>query len=152
MPTPRPEDFLWRSDRPGLPAPLTRLVEQYDALCVRELLARHPGAGKRVEPLSVTDHLAVLALSEAIALRARQFRGTEIDAALRAGAKWPEVAAAIGATETEARQRYRKWADGQHGLWWSSPPGSIRIGLDDDEYAAALARLESGGEEVSDDE
>lgn len=94
----------------------------------------------------------MLALSEAIVLRAPQFRGTEIDAARRAGATWPEVASAIGAPEAQARDGYRAWADGQHVLWRNSPPGSIPIGLDDDEYAAALARLESDGEEVSDDE
>lgn len=159
MPTPRPEDFLWRADAPARPVPLARLVEQYDALSVRDLVSRYPAearavlaaAGRPVEPLSVADHLAVLALTAAIEMRARQFRGVEMDTALRAGAGWPDVAAALGWTVAAAKRRYREWADGQHGLWRASPPGSIRSGLDDDAYAAALARLEDGGE-VSDGE
>jgi hypothetical protein len=122
------------------------MVTQYDALCIRDFLAHRAAPGQRAEPLSVADHLTVLALSEAIALRARQFRGTEMDAALGAGATWLEVGTAVNATATMAKERYRAWADGQHMLWRNTPPGCRPIGLDDEAHAAALARLEDDRE------
>jgi hypothetical protein len=61
----------------------------------------------------------------------------EIDNALRTGASWPQVAAALGTDEAAARVAYREWADGQHDLLtWTAG----RIGMSDAEHAAAIDR------------
>ena len=61
--------------------------------------------------------------------------------AVEAGASWEQIAAARGTSAEQARQDYREWAEGQHGLWtgkWGGEPG--RSGLDDAGYAEAIAR------------
>src|SRR5215831_8581161 len=63
----------------------------------------------------------------------------------RHGASWEQIAAARGTSSEQARQEYRDWAEGQHGLWtgkWGGEPG--RSGLDDAGYAAAIARAAEG--------
>ena len=86
---------------------------------------------EKFPPLSVAEHLEMLALGERIARYYR--RPAQVDRAVRAGATWAQIAAATGTTADAARAAYREWADGQHRLY--AGPG---IGLDDDEYAAAL--------------
>lgn len=86
---------------------------------------------EKFPPLTMAEHLEMLALGERIA---RYYRHPEqVDGAARAGATWAQIAAATGTTADAARSVYREWADGQHRLY--EGPG---IGLDDDEYAAAL--------------
>jgi hypothetical protein len=80
----------------------------------------------RFPPLTVAEHLEMLALGECIA---RYYRHpSQVDHAVRAGATWAQIAAATGATETEARTAYREWAERQHKY----------AGMSDAEYAAAL--------------
>jgi hypothetical protein len=57
----------------------------------------------------------------------------QVDRAARAGATWDQIAAATGTTAEAARAAYAEWAEGQHRLH-----ADIGIGLDDEEYAAAL--------------
>ena len=86
---------------------------------------------EKFPPLSMAEHLEMLALGERMA---RYYRHpAQVDRAVRAGATWAQIAAATGTTADAARAAYREWADGQHLLY--AGPG---IGLDDDEYAAAL--------------
>jgi hypothetical protein len=86
---------------------------------------------EKFPPLSMAEHLEMLALGERIA---RYYRHpAQVDGAARTGATWAQIAAATGTTADAARTAYREWADGQHRLY--AGPG---IGLDDDEYAAAL--------------
>jgi hypothetical protein len=81
---------------------------------------------ERFPPLTVAEHLEMLALGEVIA---RYYRHpSQVDKALKAGATWPQIAAATGTTAEAARGAYREWAEGQHKY----------AGMGDAEYAAAL--------------
>jgi hypothetical protein len=67
---------------------------------------------ERFPPLTVAEHLEMLALGEVIA---RYYRHpSQVDKAVRAGASWDQIAAATGITEEAARAAYRDWAEGQH--------------------------------------
>ena len=82
-------------------------------------------------PLTVAEHLELLALGERIA---RYYRHpSQVDKAARAGATWDQIAAATGNTAEAARAAYREWAEGQHRLH-----ADTSLGLDDAGYAAAL--------------
>jgi len=90
---------------------------------------------EKFPPLSMAEHLEMLALGERMA---RYYRHpAQVDGAVRAGAAWAQIAAATGTTADAARAAYREWADGQHQLH-----ADMGMGLDDDEYAAAIARTE----------
>lgn len=66
---------------------------------------------QKFPPLTVAEHLKMLALGEFIA---RYYRHpSQVDKAVRAGASWDQVAAATGTSE-KARAAYRDWAEGQH--------------------------------------
>jgi hypothetical protein len=82
-------------------------------------------------PLTVAEHLEMLALGERIA---RYYRHpSQVDKAVRAGASWDQIAAATGTTAEAARAAYREGAEGLHRLY-----ADTGIGLDDAGYAAAL--------------
>jgi hypothetical protein len=100
--------------------------------------ARH-GTGKH-EPLNVEEHLEVLATGELVA---RTYRHpANVDRALKAGATWEQVAAALDCDEAQACHDYRKWAEGQHRLWAGEYGGGGEFGMNDAEYAEALARAD----------
>jgi hypothetical protein len=87
----------------------------------------------RFPPLTVAEHLEMLALGERIA---RYYRHpSQVHQAARAGATWEQIAAATGTTQATARAAHRDWADGQHRLY-----ADMGIGLDDAEHAAELER------------
>jgi hypothetical protein len=93
---------------------------------------------EKFPPLSVAEYLEMLALGERIA---RHYRHpSQVDRAVRAGATWAQIAAATGTTEDAARAAYLQWAEGQHRLH-----ADVGIGLDDDEYAAAIRAANEGG-------
>jgi hypothetical protein len=84
----------------------------------------------------------VLALGE---LLSRHYRWSGyIDYALNAGATWKQIAEALYWDEDQARQDYRKWADGQHRLWLDLDG---RVGMGPTEYARAIARCSESTEE-----
>jgi hypothetical protein len=86
----------------------------------------------RFPPLTVAEHLELLALGERIA---RYYRHpSQVDHAVKARATWEQIADAIGTTPDAARAAYRDWAEGQHKY----------AGMGDEEYAAALEA--AGGE------
>src|SRR5260370_41200608 len=86
---------------------------------------------QKYPPLTVAEHLEMLALGERIA---RYYRHpSQVDKAVRAGASWDQIAAAAGTTAEEARAAYREWAEGQHRLHADSG-----IALADAGYAAAV--------------
>jgi hypothetical protein len=123
--------------------------ERYDKLTRRDLSvwayatlkargtydpARH-GDAERYQPLTVAEHLEVLATGEVLA---RHYRHpASVDRAVKAGATWPQIADAVGSDEAQARQQYRDWADGQHDLYVHYEG---KFGMDDAEYAAAIKR------------
>ena len=113
---------------------------RYEELTDRNLMARsiatlqargeydkdkHPDPGE-YQPLTVAEHLEMLALGEAIAFYYRHPAG--VHDAVKAGATWEQIAAARNTTPEAARAAYREWAEGQHTY----------AGMDDAEYAAAL--------------
>ena len=86
------------------------------------------------------EHLEVLATGEVVA---RMYRHpANVDRALEAGATWEQVADALDCDQAQARQDYRKWAEGQHRLWAGEYGDGGKFGMNDAEYAAALARAD----------
>jgi hypothetical protein len=86
---------------------------------------------EKYPPLTLAEHLEMLALGEVIA---RYYRHpSQVHEAVKAGATWDQIAAATGTTAKAARVAYREWAEGQHRLH-----ADIGLGLDDAEYAAAI--------------
>lgn len=86
-------------------------------------------------PLTLTEHLEVIALGESIA---RFYRHpANVHRAVCAGATWAQVAAALGATAEQARADYRAWAEEQHRLYERE---GGRFGMNAQEYRHALDR------------
>jgi hypothetical protein len=82
--------------------------------------ARHDAEAH--EPLTVAEHLEVLATGEIVA---RDYRHpVDVDRALRSDATWQQVADARGCDEAEARRDCRTWAKGQHDQWTSKLGGT----------------------------
>jgi hypothetical protein len=140
--------------------PLTDVLARYQALNDRDSMARSIATLKargtwnadgsiRAEdypPLTVAEHLELLALGERIA---RYYRHPVlVNYAVLAGASREQVAAATGGDPDQARRAYREWAEGQHRLRQDFPGGTL--GLGDDEYAAAIKATDvipgAGGE------
>jgi hypothetical protein len=95
---------------------------------------------ERFPPLTVAEHLEMLALGECIA---RYYRHpAQVHHAVVAGATWQQIADATGGDADQARQAYRDWAEEQHKLRQDFPGGTI--GLGDAEYAAALRAAGAG--------
>ena len=130
--------------------------ERFEELVVRDVRARafmalvargdydprlhgDPGASG---PLTVTEHLELLAAGE---LLARYYRHpAHAHRALQAGASWEQVAAATGRDEAQARRDYRQWAEDEHRLWADC---NGEFGIDAAEYAAAIARADLAAEQ-----
>ena len=130
--------------------------ERFEELVVRDVSARtfmaliargdydphiHGDVGGS-EPLTVTEHLELLAAGEMLA---RYYRHpAHVHRALQAGATWEQVAAATGRGEAQARRDYRQWAEDEHRLWEDY---NGEFGIDAAEYAAAIARAEIAAEQ-----
>jgi hypothetical protein len=126
--------------------------ERFEELVVRDVNARafmalvargdydpqiHGDVGGS-EPLTVTEHLELLAAAE---LLARYYRHpAHAHRALQAGATWEQVAAATGRDVAQARRDYREWAEDEHHLWTEYDG---EFGMDAAEYAAAIARADT---------
>ena len=115
-------------------------VDRYEELTDRDLTARsiatlrargeydearHRGPAD-YQPLTVAEHLEMLALGEAVAFYYRH--PAVVDHAVRAGATWELIAAARNTTAEAARAAYREWAEGQHQY----------AGMSAADYAAAI--------------
>jgi hypothetical protein len=147
---PRPVTYFdaSRTDRSWLDA-----RDRYDELSGRDMSARsrailvargefdpakHGTADP--EPLTLSEHLEVLANGEVVA---RVYRHpVQVDRAIQAGATWEQIAEATGTSEARARQDYREWAEGQHRLYRDYEG---KFGMGDTEYAAAIARAAEEG-------
>jgi hypothetical protein len=125
--------------------------ERFEELIVRDVRARAfmavvargdydprvHGDADGSEPLTVTEHLELLAAGE---LLARYYRHpAHAHRALQAGATWAQVAAATGRDEGQARRDYREWAEDEHRMWADC---NGKFGIDAAEYAAAIARAD----------
>ena len=113
--------------------------ERFTELRAREVcaLSQDPVLSGGSEPLTAAEHLEMMAAAEVLA-RYYQRDQVRIDRAVRAGASWEQVAAAVGITAAKARREYRDWAGQQHVR--SGNPNPYGLGMDDLEYLAALAR------------
>jgi hypothetical protein len=125
---------------------LPEQIDRYRQLADREMTARSiatlQARGEWTEdrarvldpgkypPLTVAEHLEMIALGERIA---RYYRHpSQVDRAARAGASWVQIAAAAGTTEEAARDAYREWAAGQYKY----------AGMTEADYAEALKLAE----------
>ena len=74
---------------------------------------------EKFPPLTVAEHLEMLALGERIA---RYYRHpSQVDKAVRAGASWEQIAAATGATATRRGRRTGRGPRGSTGCAATSP-------------------------------
>jgi hypothetical protein len=90
-------------------------------------------------PLTMAEHLELLALGE---VAARRFRHpAAIHQGVMAGATWSQIADAVGSDPQQTRDRYLQWARGQRELREQFPGGSI--GLSEEEYLAAVKAAHS---------
>jgi hypothetical protein len=115
---------------------------RYDELTQRDLTARSRATLQAhgeydparhgaldAEPLTVSEHLEVLANGEVLA---RYYRHpASVDGAVKAGATWRRIADARGQTEGQALAEYREWVEGQHRY----------AGMSDADYDAAIERV-----------
>jgi hypothetical protein len=134
--------------------PFADVLNRYQALSDRDMMARSIATlqargqwgddrslnPEDYPPLTVAEHLEVIALGEVIA---RHYRHpSQVHHAVLAGATWAQIAAAAGTGPDEVRQAYATWAEGQHQLRQDFPGGTL--GLGDEEYAAALKAADAG--------
>lgn len=137
----------WRDARYDLP--VSRQLERYDALA-----AKHASAAARAElvergtydparhgtderpPLTVSEHLELLALAESIARTVRH--PSNVHHAVVAGASWDEVAKVIDSDPATVRHEYRQWADEQYELHQRFPDR----GMTAEEHATALSKAD----------
>jgi hypothetical protein len=124
---------------------ITDQIDRYHVLTQHDALAGAIAIGKargtyvpneyvneqKYPPLTVAEHLELLALGEVIA---RYYRHpSQVHRAVKAAATWDQVAAATGTTAEAVRAAYVEWAEEQHRLHVE-----MGLGLDDAEYAAAI--------------
>lgn len=124
-------------------APLGDLAAARDKLAWRDALNRRaqaridagthdPAGPAEYPPLTVAEHLRLLATGEAI--RRKVSHPASVHNAVAAGVTWPQIAAALGIPASQARIDYLEWARGQHHLHVTGG----RWGLDETAYAKAV--------------
>lgn len=96
-------DFLARRDSAGSTPGPSRDLDEDDWTSVRSATTS----------LDVPESLELLALGEVVARKARDRQLTGFRAALRGGASWDQVAAALGVPADEAWRRYHELLDRQ---------------------------------------
>ncbi len=100
-----------------------QLLSHRDRLSKTAAVLRPPGRRHRSaaasEPLTVNERLELLTLGVHLA---RHFRDpVMVQDAVRAGATWPQIAAALGMKSLHVRQDYAGWADSQRAFAQRSP-------------------------------
>ena len=111
-----PADLEW--------TPLRDLVDRYLDLSLRDFTAQVTGA-----PLTAAEHVELLAVGAATNRHVSLGRQVDVRRALLAGATWPQIAAASGASVRAVRRDFRTWIAQQSALWDATPPGRRPIGL-----------------------
>ncbi|WP_329326714.1 hypothetical protein [Streptomyces sp. NBC_01689] len=136
-------------DVPGA-TPLSWQIEKHglhdDRLFNNALPADFP---HEVERGDADDALAALALRESIRRDIEHGRGNRIHEALKLGATWRQIAAAVDVDTDAARRLLRAYADGQHNLHLRDVEhGEARpLGFNAGEYAATIALCELLGDD-----
>jgi hypothetical protein len=127
--------------------PVVDALMRYQLLARRDRLSktaartgpqgRRRSGGAASEPLTVREFLALLALGEHLA---RHFRDPLwVHRAVRAGATWPEIAAARAVSSFQARQNYIQWADEQRAWAIAEADPGVTTGMSEAEHVTALA-------------
>jgi FixJ family two-component response regulator len=81
-----------------------------------------PTASVRLVPTRAASLSHIAQLTERLA-RLEAERVSAVHTAIEAGARWKEIAAALGISTQAAHQRYRdRRSDPETGLVWSEPP------------------------------
>lgn len=139
----RPDDVR---TSPGGPVPLLWQAERHSAHTDRLTNATLPADFPyEVERGGAGDALACLALGESLRRDIKAQRSSRVREALRLGATWSEVAAALDVTPDDARVLLRSWAQGQRKLWLGYEAQGVRpFGLDAEEYDATIALCNQG--------
>jgi hypothetical protein len=96
-------DFLSRRDNVVIDKPVDTVEDDDDWMSLRNV-----GTS-----LDAEEALELLALGEVVARKAHSSRHLGIWAALRGGAGWEQIAAALDTTPTQAWEQYASWLDGQ---------------------------------------
>ncbi|MFE3601347.1 hypothetical protein [Streptomyces sp. NPDC059142] len=126
------------TQRPGdVPAgtPLASLAQQR-AEAGERLRIEHD----RDQDAVVGDALTQLAVGEAIRRAVRSERGGMVAQALRLGATWDQVAAALDTTVLAAVDDLRVWAEGQRTLYHQhlADGADVLVGLDEEAYGEVM--------------
>lgn len=97
----------------------------------------------RDQDAAVGDALTQLAVGEAIRRTVRSERGGMVAQALRLGATWDQVAAALDTTELAAADDLRVWAEGQRTLYHQhlAQDADVLVGLDEDAFAEVMRQV-----------
>jgi hypothetical protein len=101
--------------------------------------AEDPPADPSAAPLTRSEALELLALSEVIARKAGYGRQLTVRSARRAGASWSQIGAALGTSKQAAWEAHSRWIDAQEEQHRSS--GYEGLGPDDVTTARTLAGL-----------
>jgi hypothetical protein len=139
----------WRDARYDMP--VGQQLERYNALAAKNASARarselvvrglydpsRHGADDR-PPLTVAEHIELLALAECIARTVRH--PSNVHHALLAGVTWADIAHIVDSDEFTVRRDYQQWAEDQRDLNQHYPDR----GMTADEHAAATARVAEG--------
>ncbi|MFE4829822.1 hypothetical protein [Streptomyces sp. NPDC056672] len=117
---------------------LFALAQKYAGARVR-LAGRHD----RDQESVVGDALTQIAMGEAIRRTVRSERGSMVAQALRLGATWDQVVAALDTTELAAADDLRVWAEGQRTLYHQhlAEGADGLIGLDEAAYAEVMRQV-----------
>lgn len=104
---------------------------------------KHPALDSPdAQPLTVDEHLELLAVEESIRCHVMTGRGITIRRARQAGAQWADIAAALGADVAAAQAELAAWIAGQEHLWDGYPEDAgHRFGLRPNERPAIRALL-----------
>lgn len=114
-------------------------AEQHNAFTLLAELHHHALTfdAEHGRPQDASHHLAELALSSAVVSWWSRWQPISMHRAFLAGASLTEVAAAAGASETEAYEHWSRWAEAQAGLHLGS-----KLGVDPAEADAIRTRLD----------
>ncbi|WP_433300588.1 hypothetical protein ACQP2F_03580 [Actinoplanes sp. CA-030573] len=89
---------------------LSTATTRYDELRMRDALASMAGDAP---PLSRTEALEMLALSEVVIRKAGYGRQAMVRTARAAGASWTQIGAALGSTKQAAWEAHNRWIEEQ---------------------------------------
>ncbi|HET6483654.1 MAG TPA: hypothetical protein VFG35_26930 [Actinoplanes sp.] len=93
---------------------LSTATTRFDELRMRDALAAVAAErGGNTVPLTRTEILEMLALSEVVIRKAGYARQAMVRVARDAGASWAQIGTALGSTKQAAWEAHNRWADEQ---------------------------------------